>query len=206
MVCRDRPMGWGRRRHPGSKKTVWEHGRPIGISQSPNSCAGPMSPHRAQGRARKEEAPLNQEKVFIGIDVAKARLDIALWPMGETWSVANTEEGRAAAVTRLQAMKPALVVLEATGGWELPVAGTLAAAGLLLAVVNPRQVVEMLTAEKNRLARAVPRVRPGLEAHIAWLQRQLAELDHELGRTLRESPLWREQEDLLRSVPGVGRT
>ena len=62
----------------------------------------------------------------------------------------------------------------------------------------------MLVAERNRLDRALPPVRPGTQEHIAWLAEKLRELDGELNHTLRESPLWRERENLLRSVPGVG--
>lgn len=194
---------------------------------------------------------------FVGIDVSKAQLDIAASPTGQAWEVANDEPGIRDLVVRLRGLQPTLVVLEATGGWELAVTGALAAAGLPVAVVNPRQVrdlakamgklaktdtidaqvlalfaerlrpaprplrgaqtavlegvlarrrqiVEMLTAEKNRVERAVPRVRRRVEAHITWLERELSELDDELGRTLRESPVWREKEELLRSVPGVG--
>ena len=195
--------------------------------------------------------------LYVGIDVAKAHLDVAEGSTGALWRVANDEVGIAEALRRLEVLAPALVVLEATGGYEAPVAAALGAAGLPVAVVNPRQVrdfakstgqlaktdaldarilalfgervrpavrplpdaqaqelsglltrrrqlIAMLTAEKNRLGRALPRVRPGLAAHIAWLERQVVELNGDLGRTLRESPLWREQEDLLRSVPAVG--
>ena len=195
--------------------------------------------------------------LYVGIDVAKAHLDVAEGSTGAIWRVANDEVGIAEALRRMEVLTPALVVLEATGGYEAPVAAALGAAGLPVAVVNPRQVrdfakstgklaktdtldarvlalfgermrpaarplpdaqarelsalltrrrqvVVMLTAEKNRLSRALPRVRPGVAAHIAWLERQVAELNGDLGRTLRESPLWRENEDLLRSAPGVG--
>lgn len=200
---------------------------------------------------------MSQERSYVGIDVAKAQLDVAVLPTAEQWSVQNGEEGVRALVARLQTLSPALVVLEATGGLELPVVAALAMANLPLAVVNPRQVrdfakamgklaktdrldaqtlalfaervrpmprplpnaeaqalgallarrrqlVEMRTAEKNRLGSALPRVRPGIQEHIAWLEQELTKLDDELGRTLRQSPLWREREDLLRSVPGVG--
>ena len=195
--------------------------------------------------------------LYVGIDVAKANLDVAEGSTGAIWRVANDEVGIAEALRRLEVLAPALVVLEATGGYEAPVAAALGAAGLPVAVVNPRQVrdfakstgklaktdaldarilalfgermrpavrplpdaqaqelsglltrrrqlIAMLTAEKNRLGRALPRVRPGLAAHIAWLEKQVAELNQELGDALRQSPLWREQEDLLRSAPGVG--
>ena len=67
-----------------------------------------------------------------------------------------------------------------------------------------RQVVGMVTAERNRLGQASVRVRPRVQVHITWLGEELAALDEELGHTLRQSPLWREKEDLLRGVPGIG--
>src|SRR6266478_4555442 len=76
---------------------------------------------------------------FVGIDVAKAQLDIALRPTGERWAVANDDVGIAALVAQLQAMPPTLIVLEATGGYQRAVVAALAAAGLPVAVVNPRQ-------------------------------------------------------------------
>jgi transposase len=78
--------------------------------------------------------------LFVGIDVAKARLDVATVPVSESWSVANDEEGVAMLVERLHAAAPELVVVEATGGYETPVASALASAGVAVAVVNPRQV------------------------------------------------------------------
>lgn len=195
--------------------------------------------------------------VTVGIDVAKARLDVAVRPSGEQWHVANDEAGVAALAERLAAFGPTLVILEATGGLERLAAAALAAAGLPVAVVNPRQVrdfakavgqlaktdrldaqllarfgadvrpsprplpdaaqqdlaallarrrqlVGMLTAERQRLGTARPAVRARVQAHVRWLERELAAVDDDLGRALRASPVWREQEDLLRSVPGVG--
>ena len=195
--------------------------------------------------------------VFVGIDVSKDRLDVALRPSGDRWAVANQESGVAALVTHLALLFPTLIVLEATGGLEAPLTGALAAAGLPVVVVNPRQVrdfakatgklaktdtldaavlaqfgeavrpalrplpdaatqalsallarrrqlIEMLTAEKNRLGSASPPVRKGIRAHITWLDRQLARTDDDLAQAIRESPVWREKDDLLRSAPGVG--
>jgi transposase len=195
--------------------------------------------------------------VFVGIDVSKARLDIAVRPGTATWTVAPEEAGLQALVERLTALAPTLVVLEATGGLEAPVVSALAAAGLPVVVVNPRQVrdfakalgrlaktdpldaevlahfgeavrpeprplkdaqaqaldawltrrqqlVGMLAAEKNRLGSARGRVKCDIEAHLRWLEKQLAEVDGELKHLIQASPLWRAQEDLLRSVPGVG--
>lgn len=67
-----------------------------------------------------------------------------------------------------------------------------------------RQVVEMLTMEKNRLSSAAPTVRRDIQQHIAWLERRLTQLDTDLDEAIRHSPIWREQENVLQSVPGVG--
>lgn len=194
----------------------------------------------------------------VGVDIAKRHLDVAL-STGEVWRVTNDEEGRDALAAKLQAVGPVLVVMEATGGLEGPVAGALAAGGLQVAVVNPRQVrdfaratgqlaktdtldavmlarfgqavkpepralpdeqaqtlqalvarrkqvVVMLTSERHRLVSARPHVREDIEAHVAWLEDRLDRLDDDLKRFVRESPLWRAKEDLLRGVPGVGPT
>src|SRR5437899_5595946 len=77
---------------------------------------------------------------FVGIDVAKAQLDIALRPSGERWAVPNEASGVMTLVERLQSLHPALIVLEATGGLERAVTSALATAGLPVVVVNPRQV------------------------------------------------------------------
>ena len=77
---------------------------------------------------------------FVGIDVAKDRLDVHLRPCGESFAVARDGEALAALVERLRALAPALVVMEATGGYETVVASALGAAHLPLAVVNPRQI------------------------------------------------------------------
>lgn len=192
--------------------------------------------------------------IFVGIDVAKAQLEVAVRPTGETWTVTPDEAGLAARLTSLQ---PAVIVLEATGGLELPVAAALGAAGLPVAIVNPRQVrdfakaagilaktdridagvlarfaeamrpevralpdatlqglrawvarrrqlVEMRTAEQNRLQRAVPELRPGIRKHLQWLGRQLDQVTKELSRLIRMSPVWQATAKLLRSVPAVG--
>src|SRR5262245_23789463 len=83
---------------------------------------------------------------FVGIDVAKAQLDMALRPTGERWAVANDDTGMAALVVRLQAVPPTLMVLEATGGYQRAVVAALALAGLPVAVVNPRQARDLAKA------------------------------------------------------------
>ena len=66
------------------------------------------------------------------------------------------------------------------------------------------QVMTMLVSEKNRLGTAIGTVSPRIEARIAWLEQELSDLDKGLRQTLRRSPVWREKDDLLRTVPGVG--
>jgi transposase len=196
-------------------------------------------------------------QVFVGIDVANAQLDIALRPTGERWALTNDDVGIAALVERLQAVQPHVIVLEATGGYQRAVVAALAAAGLPVTVVNPRQardfanatgplattdaldaralahvaeavrptprprpdahaderrallarrrqLVARRTAEQNRLGKAPPRLQTDIQAPITWLNTRLAALDDDLDMTLRASPVWREREELLRSVPGIG--
>ena len=83
---------------------------------------------------------MRQQGSFVGIDVAKATMEIAVRPSGERWEVAQEEGAIGELAERLRALEPQVVVLEATGGFELPVAAALGAAGLPVAIVNPRQV------------------------------------------------------------------
>ena len=78
--------------------------------------------------------------LFVGIDVAKATLDIAVRPTAETWSASNDATGLDALVTCLEALAPTLIVLEATGGYQGPLVAALAAAALPVVVVNPRHI------------------------------------------------------------------
>lgn len=195
--------------------------------------------------------------VFVGIDVSKATLDVVLRPSGERFSAPNDEAGIRTLLDRLRPYPTALVVLEATGGFEYPAVAALATARFRVVVANPRQIrdfgratgqlaktdkidaeilalfaervrpeprplpdqaaqaldalltrrrqlIEMLTAEKNRLGFAQPPIRKSISQHIRWLERQLAGVDRDLDRTIQQSPIWRAREDLLRSVPGVG--
>ncbi len=195
--------------------------------------------------------------VFIGIDVSQGHLDVAVRPTGEQCRMVHSDSGITAVVERVQQSQPQLVVLEATGGLEMCLASALAAAGLPVVVVNPRQVrdfakamgrlaktdrldagilaefaervrptprplpeastqelaalltrrrqlLEMLIAEKQRRTRAPKRVRKSIDAHVAWLQAQLASVDSDLQQSIQQSPIWREKDDLLQSMPGVG--
>ena len=82
---------------------------------------------------------MEQEAVYVGIDVAKVQLDVAVRPTGQRCTVSNDEPGIRELVSRLRALEPAMVVLEASGGLELPSVVALAAASLPVAIVNPRQ-------------------------------------------------------------------
>ena len=77
---------------------------------------------------------------YVGVDVSKVQLDVALLPTAECWSESNDEAGIARVVERLRGLAPALVVLEATGGLERPLTAALVQAQIPVAVVNPRQV------------------------------------------------------------------
>src|SRR3990170_1125071 len=208
---------------------------------------------------RKEFFMTQQEPYasYVGIDVSKATLDAAVRPTGQRLNVPNQEKGVRELVASFGEPSQALVILEATGGLELPVAAALAEAGFSVAIVNPRQVrdfakatgklaktdriyaqilahfgeaikpeprpvpegeallfkqmlsrrrqlVEMITAEKNRFSTTPSALRQGVQAHIAWLQESLARLDDELGNRIKASPMWRASEELLRTAKGVG--
>lgn len=194
----------------------------------------------------------------IGIDVSKAMLDVAITPGAESWRVAHDAPGLAVLTERVVAAQAALIVLEASGGFERDVVAALGLRALPLVVVNPRQVrdfaratgrlaktdaidacllaqfgaalkppvrplkdeeaglldalmtrrrqlMAMLTAEHNRLPSAPPPLRGDIKAHIVWLKKRLKDHDAEIQRCIEASPLWRVKDDLLRSVPGVGK-
>jgi transposase len=93
------------------------------------------------------------EVVFVGIDVSKAVLDVAVHPVGERWRVTNDPDGIADLVVRVQALAPERIVLEATGGIEVPAVAALGSAGLPVVAVNPRQARDFARAT-GRLAKA----------------------------------------------------
>jgi len=213
------------------------------------------------GRTRKSgrmESPVSAEEPrYVGIDVSKSTLDVAIEPTHEHWHVTNDEPGIQHLVERLKPLHPERIVLEATGGYELAALAALGCADLPAVAVNPRQVrdfakalgqlaktdaldaqvlarfaavvqpalrplpdaatrelagllarrrqlIDMRTAESNRLGQALEAVRPDIREHLRWLDKRIQQLDGDLHDRLRASPLWREKEDLLRSIPGVG--
>ena len=198
------------------------------------------------------------EQIFVGIDVAKDRLDVHVRPSGTIFDVPRDGEGIANLVDRLRALAPALIVMEATGGFEAVVASALAGAQLPLSVVNPRQIrdfaraagrlaktdtldaeiialyaermrpqvrplpdadarhlselvarrrqiIEMMTMERNRRrALTSKRLLKSVDRLLVALQKELTDIETDLNDTIRGTPVWRETEELLTSVPGVG--
>jgi transposase len=200
---------------------------------------------------------LEVSRTFVGVDVSKGRLDVAVRPSGESASFSNDELGIKPLVNRLEEIQPTLIVLEATGGIERQLVRALVSAELPVVVVNPRQVrdfakasgqlaktdaidamvlarfaeairptvrplpdesllelraliarrrqlTEMIVAERNRLTAASKSVRKRINTHIRWLEAELGRADKDLDQSIRQSPIWKENEDLLRSVPGIG--
>jgi transposase len=199
------------------------------------------------------------EAVFVGIDVSKDTLQIAVVPSGDQWTTSMHAPGALdQLVTRLLAVQPTTIVIEATGGYERALVAACAAAHVPVAVVNPRQVrafavalghtaktdaidalvlaqfaarvqpavrpiadaethalaalvarrrqlLDMLTAERQRLEQAATTaVRRSVRQHVRWLERRVRDVDDDIGSAIERSPVWRVHEDLLRSVPGVG--
>jgi transposase len=198
------------------------------------------------------------DKIIVGIDVSKDRLDVAIRPSGESWAVDRTAAGLEQLVARLQELAPHLIALEATGGFETVVVAALSGAGLPVVVVNPaqvrafakalgqraktdpidaaviahfaeatniaarplpdeqtrllaelvarrRQIVEMIGAERQREKRlTAPRLRKSVARVIKALEKELNTVDGEIDDGVRGTPAWREKEDLLVSVPGIG--
>lgn len=196
-------------------------------------------------------------EIFVGIDVSKAWLDIAVHEREETFRAGNDDAGIANLVKQMKEMEPTLIVLEPTGGFEMLVVAELTHAGLPAMVVNAkrirdfaratgrlaktdkldakvlahfaaairpplrslrseqeeqltalltrrRQVLDMLTVEKNRLVTVRAKMRTDIEAHIQWLANSLKELNLEIGDFVEGSPVWKEKDAVLQSVPGVG--
>ena len=243
---------------------VPELGRLASAVPSPDSCQSHADGELVSARSgrvrnfrRTGSIVSGQDQASVGIDVSKATLDVAIEPSREQWQVANDERGIQQLVERLGQLHPERIVLEATGGYELPALAALGCAELPAVAVNPRQVrafakaigrlaktdaldaqvlaqfaavvkpalrplpdaatrelagllarrrqlVEMRAAEATRLQQAVEPVRLEIREHLRWLDKRIAQLDRDLHDRLRASPLWREKEDLLRSIPGVG--
>jgi transposase len=227
------------------------------------------SPTRTVARASASGKPASARKgslvshtkqtpVSVGIDVSKETLDVDFAPTREPLQLANAPAGHAAIVKRLSKREIRVIVIEATGGYERAIVAELAAAGLPVVVINPRQVrdfaraqgrlaktdkidaavladfghliqppqrplpdaemlemqeklarrrqvVEMITAETNRLKHASsPAVRRSIEAVLKLLRKELKQIEDDLDQTIRRSAVWQEKADLLQTAPGVG--
>ena len=197
------------------------------------------------------------EKVYIGIDISKDSLDVAIHASIKQWHYANDTSGITSLCKMLANLKPDLVVFEATGGYEMPLYLALDEAGLPATPVNPRQIrdfakstgklaktdsldarviahfgyairpvphpvpdthdlkiaqgrrlqlLEMITAETNRLKGAPKALKKRIEAHLRWLKQELGDTDRELKDIIKNDPIWQEKDSLLQSTPGVGPT
>ena len=197
------------------------------------------------------------ERLYVGIDVSKDRLDGHILPNGEAFAVARDGEGLENLCRRFQGLALALIAVEATGGFETVVVAALAAAGLPVVVVNPaqvrayaraigaraktdpidalviarfveatkpeirpfpdedtrqladlvarrRQIIAMIVAEKQREKRASVAMQRSIGRLVKALEKELASVNQDIDGAVRGSPAWREKEDLLASVPGVG--
>lgn len=197
-------------------------------------------------------------EIFVGIDVSKSWLDVAVHEQEEVLRTRNDDPGIASLVKRLKKWKPTLIILEPTGGFEMLVVAELTQAGLPVVVINAKrvrdfaratgrlaktdkldakvlahfaaavrpplrnlrseeaeqltalltrrkQVLEMITVEKNRLVTVRTKMRSDIQAHLQWLSKNLKELDKEIEEFVENSPVWKEKDALLQTVPGVGR-
>lgn len=201
----------------------------------------------------------NTKKVdYVGIDVSKSRLDIALGENGEVWHVRNDGEGFEILVKKLEEIEPKMIVIESTGGYERPAMYAIGNAGLPVAQVNPRrvrefakaigllaktdkidarllarfgrdakpnltnlptqeeqylsellsrrrQILDMITAENNRLPTASPEMQKQIEEHIVWLEKSLKDLDKDIDNFNRQDQIRDEKGKLIQSIKGVGR-
>lgn len=214
--------------------------------------APPVSPHEPPG------SPPADAAVYAGIDVSTDYLDTELLPSGRTLHVPNTPAERRLLAAQLREQGVTLLVLEATGGLEVPIVAELTLAGVPLVVANPRQVrdfakavgilaktdrldahvlarfardvkpepralpdqaqrdlgelvarrrqlVECRVAEENRLERAASKpVRKSIQAAVGFYNRQIDAVEEQIGQKIKDSPVWREKDELYQSVPGVG--
>lgn len=196
--------------------------------------------------------------LYVGIDVSKATLDVAVVPSGEALCLPNDEAGCLHLVSHMKSLSPKLIVIEATGGYQNLVVGMLAAERLPIAVVNPRQtrdfakatgqlaktdpidaktlarfgeaikpeprplkdedtqalaalinrrrqIVDMLTAEKNRLVISHPSVKEDIRETIKWLESRQKEIDTSLNDAVAKNDVLNGKAKILTSCKGVGK-
>jgi len=194
---------------------------------------------------------------YVGIDIAKSSMEVVMHENKDHWTYANDESGLTKLLAKMKRLAPVLIVMEATGGYEVVVASELQSQGYPVAVVNPRhirdfarsvgilaktdildakviaryaatvqpacrqlpgkdtqklgvilmrrrQVIAMLTAEKNRLHQADPAVKDRIREHITFLEHELDDTNRELKQLVEDNPEWKEKSDIIQSIPGVG--
>ena len=195
---------------------------------------------------------------YVGIDVSKDRLDVAVLEEERVWQVENTRDGITRLVEQMQELQPELIVVEATGGYQRAVVEALFWTGLGVAVVNParvrqfaracgllaktdkldaqvlavfgqkvqprryagkseaekhlsallvrrKQLDEMLKAELNRLRTISQSLKNSVERSIAFLKEEKKLLDTQIQQFMKEQAAWQEQQEILKSAPGVGK-
>jgi transposase len=200
---------------------------------------------------------MESQRPFVGIDVSAQRLDVDTLPASQRFSEPNAEDGIATLVPRLKALNPKIVLLEATGGYEIPVAYALYEAGLPVVIMNPkvlrhfakaigrlaktdkldaqvlalyaqrvqppvrplkdqeqlelanlmtrrRQLQGMIVMEENRRRTCTPKVRGNIDQSLAHLRQLLKDLDREIHDSIRRTPLWHENSEILQSFKGIG--
>ena len=200
-----------------------------------------------------------ETKVFVGVDVSKDSLDVAIGLGKEIITFTNDQKGVDALIKKVSRIVPELIVLESTGGYERLATSSLVEARLPVVIVNPRQVrdfaksagilaktdaidarviarfaaavkpdirqlkdretseltalvtrrrqiVEMIVAENNRLKLANKRNEKDIKDHIRWLEKRIDKIESDIGKMIKNSPIWRCKDDILQSVPGIGPT
>ena len=202
---------------------------------------------------------MEKTEVYVGIDVSKSTLDVAVIPEGKAMQVDNSKQGIKQLAKYLKQIEPTLIVFEATGGYELAAVTALTVDGLPVAVANPRQVrayakamgilaktdkidaeviahfakatelkvrplkseeeqaladlvarrkqlSQMIVTEQNRLGTVSNKfVGKRIKKHITWMKRELKKMDDDIESFIKESSVWKAKDELLRSVPGVGK-
>lgn len=199
----------------------------------------------------------NTDEVYVGIDVGKSWLDIAIWGVEEAFRVSNDATGIAELLSYLEEWKPKLIAVEATGGYEQEAAQAMMLRGYKVAVVNPtrvralakalgklaktdtidahliaeyayriqphekvlkeedemhlralvirrEQLVEMRSAEKNRLGTTHSSMKADIREHLEWISTQIKILEEEMQLMVNSMPEWQAQMERLITIPGVG--
>jgi transposase len=200
---------------------------------------------------------MESQRPFVGIDISSQRLDVDTLPVSQRFSKPHTEEGITSLVLHLKPLNPQIVLLEATGGYEIPVSYALYEAGLPVVIMNPkalrhfakaigrlaktdkldaqvlalyaqriqppvrplqdqeqlelanlmtrrRQLQGMIVMEENRRRTCTPKVRGNIDRSLAHLRQLLKDLDREIHDSIRRTPLWHENSEILQSFTGVG--